>query len=111
MQVRAALAVEAGKPLEVTTVDLDGRRYVEWVRRATDPVVSRPDAPLPGPRSRSVELIPEADGVAFDARWTWTAAEPVAQAFSTRVEGLKRNLSEAWKTRLEVNSWRSKRPN
>ena len=27
-----------------------------------------------------------------------TAAEPVAQAFSTRVEGLKRNPSAVWRT-------------
>ena len=34
----------------------------------------------------------------------WTAAEPVAQAFSTRVAGLKRSRSSAWSTRLAVKS-------
>ena len=33
-----------------------------------------------------------------------TAAEPVAQAFSTRVAGLKRSRSSAWRTRLAVKS-------
>ncbi len=34
----------------------------------------------------------------------WIAAEPVAQAFSTRVAGLKRNRSSAWNTREEGKS-------
>src|SRR5829696_6330366 len=37
-----------------------------------------------------------------------TAAEPVAQAFSTRVAGLKRKASLAWSTRGAVKSWGEK---
>jgi hypothetical protein len=36
MEVRAAVAVQAGKPLEVTTMKLDGRKsatLVYWARR------------------------------------------------------------------------------
>ena len=35
----------------------------------------------------------------------WIAAEPVAQAFSTRVAGLKRNRSSAWMTSEAGKSW------
>ena len=35
----------------------------------------------------------------------WMAAEPVAQAFSTRVAGLKRNRSSAWNTSDAGKSW------
>ena len=40
----------------------------------------------------------------------WTAAEPVAQAFSTRVAGLKRKAGSAWSTSELVKSWATKPP-
>src|SRR6202030_2354988 len=41
---------------------------------------------------------------AIDLRPPCTAAEPVAQAFSTRVAGLKRRSGEAWSTSEAVKS-------
>jgi len=40
----------------------------------------------------------------------WIAAEPVAQAFSTRVLGLKRKSGCVCSAREEWNSWRTKPP-
>ena len=40
----------------------------------------------------------------------WTAADPVAQAFSTRVAGLKRKSGSAWNTSEAGNSWRTNPP-
>ena len=40
----------------------------------------------------------------------WIAADPVAQAFSTRVLGLKRRSGWACRASDEWNSWRTKPP-
>ena len=56
-------------------------------------IFSTPTTSTMRPRFASMRLRP----------W-WIAAEPVAQAFSTRVAGVKRNRSSAWKTREEGKS-------
>ncbi|MHC2930493.1 hypothetical protein ACVJA9_005290 [Bradyrhizobium diazoefficiens] len=65
--------------------------------------------PISGPGVRVICSTPTTSTIlaapAAIARRPWcTAAEPVAQAFSTRVAGLKRSFGSAWSTKEAVKS-------
>ena len=92
-------------PSVAATVDLGMRSYVRLVEATTDEQ-PRPDLPLPGPASRTVILTPDAEGVAFDAAWTWTAAEPTWVEVRVIGPGAEVRVTGPWSTQSrEDGTW------
>jgi hypothetical protein len=79
------------------TVDLDVRSYVRLVEATTDEQPTA-DMPLPGPAARTVVLMPDREGVAFDAEWTWTAAEPAWVEVRVIGPGAEVTITGPWST-------------
>jgi len=76
--------------------------------RSSRSLISAPDASVifSTPTTRTMRAFP----AAIELSPIWIAAEPVAQAFSTRVAGLKRKAGSSWNTSEAGNSCFTKPP-